>query len=139
MHPAQQIFGVKGNSLKQKTIVLGVTSSISAVKTVELVRELIRNSANVETVLGKNAEKIIGKDSLEYATGKAPISHITGQVEHVSLLGEKGDAELLLIAPCTANTIGKIVQGIGDDTISTMALTAIGSGKKVIIVPIKIL
>ncbi len=135
MHPAEEIRGRKGSSLEGKTIVLGVTGSIAAVKTVELARELIRHSAEVIPAMTRDAGKIIGEQALEYATGKKPITEITGMVENVTLLGGKGNADLLLIAPCTANIIGKISQGIADDTISTMAMTAIGAEKKVIIAP----
>jgi phosphopantothenoylcysteine decarboxylase/phosphopantothenate--cysteine ligase len=56
-------------------------------------------------------------------------------VEHVTFLGKGGSADLLLIAPCTANTIGKVAHGIDDTPVTTCAVTALGSGKPVVIVP----
>jgi phosphopantothenoylcysteine decarboxylase/phosphopantothenate--cysteine ligase len=60
---------------------------------------------------------------------------ISGRVEHVTYCGDEGTADLLLIAPCTANTLGKIACGIDDTPVTTFATTAIGSGIPVIVVP----
>jgi phosphopantothenoylcysteine decarboxylase/phosphopantothenate--cysteine ligase len=61
---------------------------------------------------------------------------LTGEVEHVALAGDREDkADLLLVAPATANTISKMAYGIDDTTVTTVATTAIGSGMKVIVVP----
>lgn len=134
-HPTQKIKGFKGDSLEGRTIVLAVTGSIAAVRTVELARELIRRGAEVHAVMTPAAQRIIHPDALEYATGHPVIVELTGEVEHVRFCGYGGDADLLLIAPCTANTIGKIAGGIDDTTVTTFATTAIGSGVPVMIVP----
>jgi phosphopantothenoylcysteine decarboxylase/phosphopantothenate--cysteine ligase len=123
----------KTRKLKGKRIVLAVTGSIAAVESVKLARELIRRGAEVIAVLSKAAQKIIHPYALEFATGNPVITKITGRVEHVELFGD-GKADLLLIAPSTANTISKIASGIDDTPITTMATTAIGS-KPVIIAP----
>jgi phosphopantothenoylcysteine decarboxylase/phosphopantothenate--cysteine ligase len=61
---------------------------------------------------------------------------LTGQVEHVSLCGDvEGRADLILIAPCTANTLGKMVLGIDDTTVTTFLTTGIGTGIPVMVVP----
>lgn len=135
MHPSKEIFCAKSKELKGKTIVLAITSSISAVKTIELARELVRHGATVLPAMSREATKIIHPNSLEYATGNKPVTKLSGQTEHIDFFGKKGKADLLLIAPCTANTVGKIAAGIADDCIATMALTAIGSKKPVLIVP----
>lgn len=135
MHPSQEIFCAKSKELEGKTIVLAVTSSISAVKTIELARELIRHGATVLPAMSREARKIIHPNSLEYATGNKPVTELTGQTEHIDFFGEKGKADLLVIAPCTANTVGKIAAGIADDAITTIALAAMGSRKPVLIVP----
>jgi phosphopantothenoylcysteine decarboxylase/phosphopantothenate--cysteine ligase len=72
---------------------------------------------------------------LEYATKNPVINELTGNVEHVAFLGKEGSADLLLIAPCTANTIGKVANGIDDTPVTTCAVTALGSGKPVVLVP----
>ncbi|MCZ7384073.1 MAG: bifunctional phosphopantothenoylcysteine decarboxylase/phosphopantothenate--cysteine ligase CoaBC [Candidatus Methanoperedens sp.] len=123
------------NSLEDKTIVLGITGSIAAVRCVELARELRRHGASVHAVMTQAAQKIIHPEAMRYATGKPVITEITGGVEHVEFCGIGGKASLLLIAPCTANTIGKIAHGIDDTPVTTFATTAFGSGIPIMIVP----
>ncbi|MDI3502172.1 MAG: phosphopantothenoylcysteine decarboxylase / phosphopantothenate---cysteine ligase [Archaeoglobi archaeon] len=135
MHPSKSIRGLRSRSLEGKTIILGVTGSIAAVKTVELSRELIRRGAEVIAVMSESAKRIIHPDALHYATGNRVITEITGEVEHVRFCGEGGEADLLLIAPATANTISKISLGIDDTPVTTFATTAIGRNLPIIIVP----
>lgn len=122
-------------SLDGKTIVLGITGSIAAVRCVELARELRRQGADVHAVMTDAARKIIHPESMLYATSNSVITEITGNVEHVEFCGIGGKASLLLIAPCTANTIGKIAHGIDDTPVTTFATTAFGSGIPIMIVP----
>ena len=129
-----QIFQ-SSTSLHGKTIALGITGSIAAVRCVELARELMRHGAEVHAVMTKDAQKIIHHEAMRYATGKSVITEITGVVEHVEFCGIGGIAHLLLIAPCTANTIGKIAHGIDDTPVTTFATTAFGSGIPIMIVP----
>ncbi len=136
MHPSKHIKGSKGDDLKGKHIVLGVTGSIGAVECIKLIRELIREGAEVSCIMTEWAQKIVHPYSLEFASGKSVITELTGQVEHVDLCGEVPDkADLYLIAPATANTISKIACGIDDTPVTTFATTSIGSGIPVVIVP----
>lgn len=136
MHPVDEIRGIKSKKLSNKRIVLGVTGSIAAVETIKLSRELIRHGAEIIPVISQNATKIIHPDALWFATGKKPIIELTGATEHVSLCGKvKNPVNLLLICPCTANTISKIAHGIDDTTVTTFATTALGSDIPIIIVP----
>ncbi|MDH7509263.1 MAG: bifunctional phosphopantothenoylcysteine decarboxylase/phosphopantothenate--cysteine ligase CoaBC [Methanomassiliicoccales archaeon] len=136
MHPSESIWGTKSKSLAGKKIILGVTGSIAAVESLELARELIRHGAQVRAVMTPESLKIITQHTMEFATGQPVITNIGGQVEHVSLLGDFPDrADLLLIAPCTANTISKIAAGIDDTPVTTMATTAVGSGVPIMIAP----
>src|SRR5205823_14541221 len=112
MHPAERLRGRKSPKLHGKTIVLGVTGSIAAVETVKLAHELIRHGADVHAVLTRSALEIVHPNALEYATGHAVVTAITGSMEYLEMCGRDGKADLLLIAPCTANTMGKIAQGI---------------------------
>lgn len=116
-------------------IVLAVTGSIAAVETVKLAHELRRRGANVTGVVSLAASNIIHPDALTYACQKPVITKITGMVEHVLYCGEGGESDLLLIAPATANTIGKIACGIDDTVVTTFATTAIGRGMPVVVVP----
>ncbi len=136
MHPADEIRCSKSTSLLNKKIVLAVTGSIAAVETVKLARELIRHGADVIPVMTKAATKIIHPDSLWFATGHQPIVQLTGETEHVTWCGEgKDHVDLVLISPCTANTLSKIAHGIDDTSVTTFATTAIGSDIPVMIVP----
>lgn len=134
-HPTQQIYQTLSDTLHNKTIILAVTGSIAAVRTIELSRELIRHGARIRGVMSSAAANIIHPDALHYATASPVITRITGAVEHVEYCGEEGSADLLLIAPCTANTISKIAAGIDDTPVTTFAATALGSGKQILIVP----
>ena len=136
MHPAEELRGKKNNKLLHKRIVLGVTGSIAAVECVKLSRELIRHGATVYPVMTPSATRIIHPDALEFATGHKPVVQLTGQTEHVAWCGLVPDpVDLLLISPCTANTISKIARGIDDTPVTTCATTAIGSGIPILLVP----
>lgn len=135
VHPTLWIREAKGTILSGKTIVIGVSGSIAAVETVKLARELIRYGADVYVVMTDAARQIIHEDALHYATGNPVITKLTGRVEHVEFFGAQGIADLFLIAPATANTISKITAGIDDTPVTTFATTAIGEGKKVMVVP----
>jgi phosphopantothenoylcysteine decarboxylase/phosphopantothenate--cysteine ligase len=122
-------------TLSGKTIVVGVTGSIAAVRVVDLIRDLMRRGADVHSVASLAAQQILHPYALEYATTHPVITEITGQVEHVQFCGVGGRADLLLIAPATANTIGKMACGIDDTPVTTFATTALGSNKPVAVVP----
>ena len=134
-HPTFLLNGTSSDSLRAKTIVLAVTGSIAAVRTIELARELIRRGASVRAVMSEAAQGIIHPDALYYATGQPVITRITGAVEHVEYCGEDGVADLLLLAPGTANTIGKMATGIDDTPPATFATTALGCSVPVMVVP----
>ncbi len=132
----EDIKGIKGKALSGKKIVLGICGSIAAVETVKLARGLARYGAEVYPVMSSSALDIISPHALEFATGRRPICELTGKIEHVALCGEREErADLLLIAPATSNTIGKIACGIDDTPVTTMATTALGSGIPVLIAP----
>ncbi|MFA5102464.1 MAG: bifunctional phosphopantothenoylcysteine decarboxylase/phosphopantothenate--cysteine ligase CoaBC [Candidatus Thermoplasmatota archaeon] len=136
MHPAEELLGKKDNKLLHKRIVLGITGSIAAVECVKLARELIRHGAVVYPVMTPSATRILHPDAIEFATGHRPVVQLTGQTEHVTWCGLVQDpVDLLLIAPCTANTISKIARGIDDTPVTTCATTALGSGVPVLLVP----
>jgi phosphopantothenoylcysteine decarboxylase/phosphopantothenate--cysteine ligase len=116
-------------------VVVGVTGSVAAVRVPELVRELVRRGFQVECVMSGAAHTILHPYVLQWASGCDVVTEITGAVEHVRLLGVEGEAAGLLICPSTSNTISKVAAGIDDTPVTTMAATALGSGRKVVIVP----
>jgi phosphopantothenoylcysteine decarboxylase/phosphopantothenate--cysteine ligase len=134
-HPSMVIKGTESSRLKGKRIVLALTGSVAVVRSFELCRGLMRRGASVKVVMSAAALRLLGRELMEYASGEPVITEITGRVEHVGLLGIRGKADLLLIAPATANTISKVAMGIDDTPASTMATTAIGAERPVIIAP----
>jgi len=135
-HPSADIVGSLGNELTGKTIVLGVTGSVGAVRAPELARLLMRHGADVRPVMTRAATGLIHPNLLEWATGHRPVTELTGQIEHVELVGNVPvRADLLLIAPATANTVGKMAHGIDDSPVTTFFTTAFGEGVPVVLVP----
>jgi len=116
-------------------VALGVTGSIAAVRTVALAHELRRQGAAVRAVTTPAAESIIHPWALEFATGREPVTEITGAIEHVELCGVDGWADVLLIAPATANTVGKMAAAIDDTPVTTAATTALGADLPVVVAP----
>ncbi|WP_267161469.1 bifunctional phosphopantothenoylcysteine decarboxylase/phosphopantothenate--cysteine ligase CoaBC [Halovenus salina] len=121
--------------LEGVNVALGVTGSIAAVKTVELAHELRRQGAEVRAVMTEAAQGIIHPWALEYATENDVVTEITGAVEHVELCGRDGWADLLLVAPTTANTAGKMAAAIDDSPVTTCATTAFGADVPIVVVP----
>ncbi len=136
MHPVDDIRGTLSSRLEGRTIVLGVTGSIAAVECVHLARELARHGAKVIAAMTPAATRIVHPDAMWFATGERPVVELTGDVEHVRWAGEtEGRADLLLVAPATANTIGKMAHAIDDTPVTTFATTALGTGIPVVVAP----
>lgn len=136
IHPSKDILGTKGNELQNKRIVLCITGSVAATQCPEIARELMRHGAEVYAVMSPMAQKIIHPNLMEWATGNPVVTELTGKIEHVMLAGEHKDkADLILVAPATANTISKIASGIDDTPVTTVVSTALGAEIPVIIVP----
>lgn len=107
--------------LKNKTVLIGVTGSIAAYKTASLVSMLVKTGANVEVIMTKNACNFINPITFETLTGNKCIvdtfdRNFEFQVEHVSIAKA---ADLAVIAPASANIIGKLSAGIADDMLTT--------------------
>ncbi len=110
--------------LQNKEIIVGVTGGIAAYKTVELVRGLSRRGANVHVVMTKNAMEFVTPLTFQTVSGNTVIHEMfelfTGsKIGHITL---SDIADLLVIAPATANIIGKVANGIADDFLTTMVM-----------------
>ena len=116
-------------------VALGISGSIAAVKVVELAHELRRQGATVRGVMTESAQGIIHPWAVEFATENEVVTEITGRVEHVELCGREGWADVLLLAPATANTVGKIAGAVDDTPVTTCATTALGADVPVVIAP----
>jgi phosphopantothenoylcysteine decarboxylase/phosphopantothenate--cysteine ligase len=105
-------------------VVLGVTGCIGAYKACEVLRELQRRGAEVRVVMTAAATRFVAPLTFE-ALSRHPVFHdqwapgANGDIRHVSLADE---ADLLLVAPATANILGKFARGIADDALSTLYL-----------------
>ncbi|MCI4364802.1 MAG: bifunctional phosphopantothenoylcysteine decarboxylase/phosphopantothenate--cysteine ligase CoaBC [Thermoplasmata archaeon] len=136
MHPSRAIRGRTTRLLEGKRIVFGISGSIAAVEVPRIIRELLRHGAEVQAVMSPEATRIITPEAVEFATGHAPVLQLTGNVEHVTLLGPgEGQSALLLIAPATANTISKIAHGIDDTVVTSCASVALGGGVPILLAP----
>ena len=110
--------------LTGKTIVLGVTGSIAAYKTANLASMLVKLGADVHVIMTRNATQFITPMTFETLTSNKCIvdtfdRNFNYDVKHVSL-AKRGD--LFMVAPCTANVIGKLAAGICDDMLTTTLL-----------------
>lgn len=112
--------------LKGKNIVLGVSGGIAAYKIANLASKLVKNHANVYVIMTENATNFINPITFETLTGNRCIvdtfdRNFEFNVEHVSLAKL---ADIFMIAPATANVIGKINAGIADDMLTTTVMAA---------------
>lgn len=112
-------------------IILCITGSIAATEDLKLVHELQRHGYDVECFMTEAAAEIITPLSMEFATKKRVVTKITGYVEHVT----NAQADLILVAPATANTISKFANKVADTTVTTLLLTASGYGTPILFVP----
>ncbi len=135
-HPSSNIIGTEGDELKDKVIIHCITSSISCFLAPQISRKLMRHGAKVIPVLSPEAAKFVDPRIFEWATGEIPITEIKGKVEHVKYAGLKEEgADLILVAPITANSISKIANGIMDTVVTLMTGTALGNKIPIIMVP----
>lgn len=113
-------------------IVVGITGGIAAYKAPELVRLLKKAGHEVRCAATEHALEFVTRVTLETVSGNALYSDLfaSGRTEHISL---KDWGEMLVVAPATANIIGKVANGIADDALSTLLLAF--SGKPVIMAP----
>ena len=110
--------------LKGKTVILGITGSIAAYKMANVASMLKKLHCNVEVIMTKNAVNFINPITFETLTGNKCLIdtfdwNFQFQVEHISLAKR---ADLLMVAPASANIIGKLANGIADDMLTTTAL-----------------
>jgi phosphopantothenoylcysteine decarboxylase/phosphopantothenate--cysteine ligase len=110
--------------LEGKTIVLGVTGSIAAYKAVDIANQLSRAGVKVDVVMTKEATKFVAPLSFRALTGRAAVIDMFDassefNITHISLAGA---ANVVVIAPATANIIAKLAAGIADDVLSCTVL-----------------
>ncbi len=111
--------------MQGREILLAVTGGVAAYKSADLTSKLVQAGAHVTVVMTRAARRFIGATTFEALTGRPvyrdmfrPREHHIG--EHIGLARR---AELYVIAPCTADMIGKLAHGLADDLASTLALS----------------
>ena len=111
-------------SIKNKNIVLGVSGGIAAYKSVELLRLLKTQEANVRVIMTKNAERFVGPLTFEALSGQPVCTSLfekntDASIRHIEWATE---SDAVVVAPATANIISKFANGIADDALSTFML-----------------
>ena len=114
------------SSLVDKNIILGVTGSIAAYKAADLASRLTQAGSRVDVILTRAAESFISPLTFQSLTGRKAYteSDLWGGEAHVLHVGLGHSADLLVIAPCTANTLAKLAHGQADNLLSITALAA---------------
>jgi phosphopantothenoylcysteine decarboxylase/phosphopantothenate--cysteine ligase len=120
--------------LQGKCIILGVTGGIAAYKAAELLRLLVKAGAEVHVVMTRNAQEFIAPLTFQTLSGNPVHTELFNllqeqEIGHISLADR---ADLILIAPATANVIGKVANGIADDLLTT---TIMATRAKVLFAP----
>lgn len=113
-----------GCDILSKSVLLGVTSSIAAYKSAEIAHTLYKNGYNVDVIMSKNATEFITPLTFERLTNNKCITdtfdrNFRYEVEHIAIAKK---ADIVIIAPATANIIGKLANGIADDMLSTTVM-----------------
>lgn len=112
--------------IQDKNVVLGVCGGIAAYKSVELLRLLVKHGARVRTVMTRNAREFVGPVTFEALSKQAVCADLfergtDASIRHIEWAQE---ADAVVIAPATANIIGKLANGLADDALSTL-MTAV--------------
>jgi len=125
-HPSLDIVGTYGTELSGKRIVLCVAGSVAVYKAIELARLLMRHGGDVVCVESYAATKLIKPDYFKWATGNDVITKLTGDLEHIDVADYRR-SDLIIVYPGTANTLGKLANGIDDTPVSTVLTVGFGS------------
>ncbi len=117
-----------------RNIILGVSGSIAAYKSADIVSKLNKNNISSSVVMTESAQKFITPMTLQILSGKYVYTDIftesESEVSHIDVVNK---SDMILIAPATANVIAKLAHGICDDMLTTMCMVA--NGKKIVVAP----
>jgi phosphopantothenoylcysteine decarboxylase/phosphopantothenate--cysteine ligase len=135
VHPSKDILGTEGSELEGKKIVLCITGSIAAYRAIDLARLLMRHSADVHAVMTEStASMLLNPQIMKWATGNDVVTNLTGNLEHI-ILADYGMSDLIIVYPCTANTLGKVAAGVDDTPVTSILSVALGSKIPIIVAP----
>ena len=115
-------------SLSGRRLVVGVTGGVAAYKTASLVSKCVQAGADVSVVMTESAERFVGRATFEALTGRTVYSAVFDNPRHPlgAHIELAQDAQLLCIAPATANFLAKAATGMADDLLSTLYLSHTG-------------
>ena len=134
-HPSLDIVSASSTRLQGKKIVLCISGSVAAYKAIELARLFMRHgSSSVTCVASKAATRLIRPAYLKWATGNDVITGLTGDLEHIRL-ADYNRSDLVVVYPATANTLGRLANGMDDAPVSTVLTVALGSKTPIVICP----
>jgi phosphopantothenoylcysteine decarboxylase/phosphopantothenate--cysteine ligase len=135
VHPSKDILGTQGKQLEGKKIVLCITGSVAAYRAIDLARLLMKYSADVHAVMTEStASMLLNPEIMKWATGNDVVTKLTGNLEHI-ILADYGMSDLVIVYPCTANTLGKVAAGIDDTPVTSVLSVALGSKIPIIVAP----
>jgi phosphopantothenoylcysteine decarboxylase / phosphopantothenate---cysteine ligase len=135
VHPSKDILGTQGSQLKGKKIILCITGSVAAYRAIDLARLLMRHDADVHAVMTEStASMLLNPEIMKWATGNDVVTKLTGNLEHI-ILADYGMSDLIIVYPCTANTLGKVAAGIDDTPVTSILSVALGSKIPIIVAP----
>ncbi len=113
--------------IESKNIILGVTGGIAAYKSLELLRLLKKAGANVRVIMTQNATRFVGPLSFEALSGQPVCTSLFEKSDDATIrhIEWAESADAVIVAPATANMVGKLAHGLADDALSTfmMAVT----------------
>ena len=134
-HPSKEIIATESKLLSNMRVVVCVTGSVAAYRAVDFSRLLMRHGAEVFPVMTSAARShFLKQEMMKWSTGNNVVTKLTSDLEHIKL-ADYNKSDLIVVYPCTANTIGKFAHGIDDSPVTTVLSVGFGSGTKILIAP----
>jgi len=121
--------------LEGYTVIVATSGSISIYRIPDLVRDLRREGADVIVGMSQSSAAMVSPEVMKWASERDVVTEITGRIEHISLFAENREKKILLIAPASYNTLGKMANGITDSIPSLFFSFAFGHGVKTVVAP----
>ena len=125
----------KGDPLKGRHLLLGVTGSIAAYKAADLVSAVARRGLSVTVLMSPSAQAFVGAATFAALSGRRVVTDLfdpaLADIEHIAMTDR---ADAMMVAPATANAIAKLACGLADDPVTTTAL-ALKRGAPLIVAP----
>jgi phosphopantothenoylcysteine decarboxylase/phosphopantothenate--cysteine ligase len=133
--PTRDIYCTEGEELVGTRIVLCVTGSVAAYKAIDVARLMVKHGAEVYAVMSHGTSRIfLSQEMMKWATGNDVVTELTGNLEHISL-ADRDTTDMVIVYPCTANTVGKLASGIDDTVVTSVLTVALGSNIPIVICP----